>query len=80
MDCRLDGIRIEVDSQQGQRIFLFSTESRLTLGPSSILYREYLGPFSPVVIRQEHDADHWPSSSSEVKNGRAIPLLLHLAL
>jgi hypothetical protein len=33
------------------------------------------GAISPRVKRPEHEADHSPPSSAEVKNGRAIPPL-----
>jgi hypothetical protein len=35
------------------------------------------GALSLVVKRSEHEADHSPSSSAEVKNGGAVPQLSH---
>jgi hypothetical protein len=65
------------DSRQ-YKIFLFSTASRPTLGPPSLLSNGYLGAFSPGVKRQGDEADHSPPSSAEVKEGGAIPPLPHI--
>jgi hypothetical protein len=54
---------------------LFSIASRQALGPTQPPIQWLPGPPSPGVKRQRLEADHSPSSSAEVKNGGAIPLL-----
>jgi hypothetical protein len=47
--------------------FLFSTSSRLTLGPTQPPIQWVLGALSPGVKRQGREADHSPPASAEVK-------------
>jgi hypothetical protein len=56
------------DSWQGQELFLYSTVSRLALGP-------ILPPIQWVlaVTRLRHEAVHTPPSSAKFKNTGAIP-------
>jgi hypothetical protein len=51
-------------------IFLFSTASRLALGLSQPLVQ-----WLPGIKQLQHEADHSPPSSLEVKNGGGIPPL-----
>jgi hypothetical protein len=60
-------------SRQGQGLFLLHRSSA-ALGPSQPPIRGILGALSPVVKRQEREADHSPPFSVEVKNDGAIPL------
>jgi hypothetical protein len=69
--------RLLFDSRQGQEIFLYSTASGPTLGPTQSLMQCVPGAFSPGLKRQGREADHSPPSSAEVKNGGAIPPLPH---
>jgi hypothetical protein len=46
---------------------------------SSLLYNGYRGVSSPGVKWLEREADHYPPSSGEVKNGGAIPPLHHMS-
>jgi hypothetical protein len=62
-------------SRQEQEIFLFSTVSRLALGPTQPPIQWVLGAFSPGAKRPGREANHSPLSSAEVKNGGAIPPL-----
>jgi hypothetical protein len=61
------------DSRQGQEIFLYSTSSRLTLGPTK---PQLPIQWVPGIKRQGREANHLPPSSAEVKNG-AIPPFHH---
>jgi hypothetical protein len=56
------------ESLQGLGIFLFTTASRLTLGPTQPSIQEVPGAVSLGVKRPGHEADHSPPSSAEVKN------------
>jgi hypothetical protein len=58
-------------------IFLFSTASRLTLGPTHPPIQWVLGALSLGEKGQGHEADHSPPSSAEVKKGGATPPLPH---
>jgi hypothetical protein len=60
------------DSQQGQEIFLYFTNSRPTLGPTQPPIQWVPRALSPEVKRRGREADHSPPSST-VKNGGAIP-------
>jgi hypothetical protein len=51
------------DSWQGQGIFLFTTTSRMALGPNQPSIQQVLGALS-----LGHQADHSPPSSAKVKN------------
>jgi hypothetical protein len=55
--------------QQGQEIFLHSTASRLTLGPTQPPAQQVLMAVSPGLKQPVREADHSPLSSAEVKNG-----------
>jgi hypothetical protein len=66
------------DSRQRQRISLFFIASRPVLGPTHIPTQWAVGADSVEVKRQRRgDKDSAPSSA-EVKNGGAIPTLLHI--
>jgi hypothetical protein len=49
------------------KIFLFSTASRPTLGPSQILIKWVPPAFSPGVKRQGREADHSPAPIAKEK-------------
>jgi hypothetical protein len=66
------------DSQQC-KIFLFSTASRPTLGPTQPSIPLVPRALSPGVKQQEREADHSPPSSAEVKKGGAIPVFPHMS-
>jgi hypothetical protein len=55
------------------KIFLFSISSELTLEPALQPIQWVLGVISPMEKRPGREADQSPPSSSEVKNGGAIP-------
>jgi hypothetical protein len=55
------------ESRQELGIFLFTTVSRLALGPTQPIYWEP-GALSLAVKRPERESDHSPPSSAEVKN------------
>jgi hypothetical protein len=61
------------NSRQGQEIFLYSTASRLALGPTQLPNQWVPGALFPGVKRQGCEADCSTSSSAEVKNGGTIP-------
>jgi hypothetical protein len=56
------------ESQQGLRIFLFTTASRPALGPTQPPIQWVPGALSLGVKRSGREADHSPPSSAEVKN------------
>jgi hypothetical protein len=56
------------DSRRELGIFLFSTASRLDLGPTQPPIQWVPGVLSPAVKRPGREADHSLSSSAEVKN------------
>jgi hypothetical protein len=60
--------------------FLCSAESRLTLGPTQPTIQWVPGAVSLGVEQLECEAGHSPPSTAEVKNGGAIPPLLHMPL
>jgi hypothetical protein len=62
------------------KIYLFSTASRPALGLTQTPIQWVLGAISPGVMWRGHEADHSPPSTAEVKNGGAIPSLLHMSL
>jgi hypothetical protein len=68
--------RLGFNFRQGQEIFLYSTLSRLALGPIQPFLQWALGSFSMGVKGPARGADHSPTSSAVVKNGLAIPSLL----
>jgi hypothetical protein len=69
---------VSIATSYGMEIFLFSTTSRLALGITQPLIQWVLEALSPGVKRLGH-AHRSPPSSSEVKNGGAIPPLpIHL--
>jgi hypothetical protein len=58
---------------------IYSSPDRLW-GPPSLISNGYRGgAHSPGVKRQGSEADHSRPSSAEVKNGGAIPSLLHIS-
>jgi hypothetical protein len=64
------GWMIEVlgfDSWQGLGIFLFTTVSRMALGPTQPPIQWVLGAISLGVKQPGHEADHSPPSSAKVK-------------
>jgi hypothetical protein len=63
------------DSLQGQGIVLYSTASRLALGPTQPHSQLVPGACSQGVKQLGHEADHSPPSSTEVKNSGAIAYL-----
>jgi hypothetical protein len=65
-------------SSQHGKIFLFSTVSRLALGPTQPPIQWVLGAISLGVKWPEHEADHSTPTSSKVKNGEAIHPLPHM--
>jgi hypothetical protein len=67
------------DSQR-VKIFLFSTASRPTLGPTQSPIQWVPKARSPGVMWPGREADHSHPSSSEAKNGGAIPLQRQLYL
>jgi hypothetical protein len=75
MGYDMDGRGFE--SRKGN-IFLFSTSSRQSLGPTQPLIQWVLGAILPGAKRQGREADPSPSSSAEVMNGGAIPTLLNM--
>jgi hypothetical protein len=73
-----DGLRAGrpgFDSRQAHEIFLLSTASRPTLGPTQPPIKGVSEAFYLGVKRPGGEADHSPTSSAEVKNGGAIPPL-----
>jgi hypothetical protein len=75
--CRLDG---QGSIPGRERFFLFSTASRLALGPAQSPIQWVLGVISLGVKQQlGHEASHSPPSSVKVKNGGAIPPLPHMS-
>jgi hypothetical protein len=63
------------DSRQGLRIFLFTTASRTTLGPTQPPIQWIPGALSLAVKRPGREADHSPPSRAEVKEW--VELYLH---
>jgi hypothetical protein len=55
------------------KILLFSTTSRPSLGPTQPPIHWVPGAISLRLKRQGREADHSPPSSAEVKNGGDIP-------
>jgi hypothetical protein len=67
------------DSWQELEIFLYSTVSRLALGPTQPPIQWVLGALSLGVKRPGHEAESSPPSSAEVRNGGAIPPFHHMS-
>jgi hypothetical protein len=68
------------ESQQGQEIFLFSTESRLALASTEPPIKWVLGPLLLEIKQQWHEADYLDSSIANVKMAelyRYSPVCLH---
>jgi hypothetical protein len=66
------------NSRQVQEIFLFSTAFGSALGLSQPLIQWVSGTLSSGVKRPGSEADNSPPSSTEVKNGEAIPPRPHM--
>jgi hypothetical protein len=64
--------RVSIPAEE--RLFLFSSASRLTLGPT-----QPLGTLSLGVKRQGREADHTTPSSAEINIYGVIPPLPHLS-
>jgi hypothetical protein len=73
LDDREIGVRVLV----GSRIFLFSTSSRPSLGPTQLPIQWVPGTLSSWIKRPEHEADHSPPTCAEVKETWSIHPLLH---
>jgi hypothetical protein len=70
-----DGLRAgwkSLESQGGDEIFLFSTAYRPALGPTQPPIQWVPGALSSAMKRLRNEADHPPTSSTEVKTGRAV--------
>jgi hypothetical protein len=65
------------DSQGRQKIIQYSKASKPLFGPTQIPVQWVLGALSLRVKWMEHEADHSPSSSVEIKNGGSIPPFPH---
>jgi hypothetical protein len=63
------------DSWRGLGIFLFTTASRMALGPTQPPIQGVLGALSLGVKQLGHEVDHSPPSSAEVKE--CMELYLH---
>jgi hypothetical protein len=61
------------------KIFLFSTVSRLVLGPTQSPINLIPGALSPGIKRPWREDNHSPQYSAEVRNGGAIPQLSHMS-
>jgi hypothetical protein len=72
------GYGLGFNSQQEQEIFLYSTASRLILGPTLPPIQWVLGVLSLGVKQPRHEPHHSPPSSSEIKNVGPIPPLPHM--
>jgi hypothetical protein len=72
----MDDWRIE--SQQGLGSFLFTTTSRLALGPTQPPIKWIPGTPSLRLKQLGREADHSPPSSAEVKNAWTIPPLSNM--
>jgi hypothetical protein len=68
--------RPEFDSGKGRDVH--SVQTGIGAHPAS--YTMCTGGFFPGVKRLRRETDHSPPSSSDVKNGEAIPPLLHTSL
>jgi hypothetical protein len=62
------------------KILVFSTASRLMLGPTQPLIQWVPGALFLGVKQQGHEADHPFPPRAEVKTGGAIPQLPHMSL
>jgi len=56
------------DSWQGLGIFLFTTASRMALGPTQYPIQRVPGAFSLGIKRPGREGNHSPPSSADVKN------------
>jgi hypothetical protein len=59
---------LRFNSQHGLGIFLFTTMSRMVLGPTQAPIKWAPGALSLGEKQPGHEADHSPQSSAEVKN------------
>jgi hypothetical protein len=67
LDYRLDNQGSRVQFPVWLRIFLFTTMSRMALGPTQLPIHWVPGALSMVVKWPGHEADHLPLSSAEIK-------------
>jgi hypothetical protein len=67
---------LQFNSQQGLGIFLFTTTSRLTLGPTQPPIQWVLGTLSLRVKQPGHEADHSPPLMLRSRTHGAIPAIL----
>jgi hypothetical protein len=67
----------EFDSRQEKEIILFSTKSRLVLGPTKSSIRWGHGSFSPGVKWPGHEDDHSLTSTAETEKCGVTPPLPH---
>jgi hypothetical protein len=61
------------------KIFLFSTASRLALGPTQPPIQWVQGALSPGLKRPGRESDQSPQSSAEIMNDGAIRPLPHMS-
>jgi hypothetical protein len=73
------GLDVRVSIPGRGMIFLFSTMSRLVLGPTQHPTQWVPGAPSPSVKREGREADQSRPSSAEVRHGAAIPSLPHMS-
>jgi hypothetical protein len=64
--------RAGVRFQKGHEIFLFSTVSRLSLGPTLPPIQWVFGAVSPGSKRPASEAQHLPQFRAKVKNGESV--------
>jgi hypothetical protein len=60
--------QVQLPAGEDDRIFFFATESTPILGPTQPHTQWLPGALASGVKRPEHEADHRPPSSAEVKN------------
>jgi hypothetical protein len=80
IETRLQAGRPVVDFRRGQDILLFSTAFTPPLVPTQPPFQWAPGSLSPGVKRPGREADHSSPSSTELKNGGAVPPLPYMIL